>query len=119
LYTGSLARRLGRLKLLIGSRGDSLIHLQATVQVRCQKGKPQRIQIVSLSTTNYGVIARNGTFQIRLSKQVKRLRKPQVQLGGTFNVAGRRAKGTIRITGTVPGGGRCDSGPVTWTARVA
>ena len=118
LYTGSLARRLGPLKLTVGNRGDSLIRLRATVQVRCQKGKPQRIQIVSLSTTNYGVVRRNGTFQIRVRKQVMRLRNPRVQLGGTFNVAGRRAKGTVRVTGTMPGGGRCDSGTVTWTVRV-
>ena len=118
LYTGSLAHRTGPLKLTVGSRGDSLISLRATVQLRCQKGRPQRVQIVSLSTTNYGVITADGSFNVRVSKQVKRLRKPRVQLGGRFDVKGRRARGAIRVTGIAPGGGRCDSGTVTWTVGV-
>jgi thermitase len=119
LYTGSLARRVGPLKLVVGSRGDSLISLRAAVPVRCQKGKPRRVQIVSLSTTSYGVVRRDGTFQLRARKRVTLLRTPRVQLTGRFDRSTRRAQGAVRVTGLVPGGGRCDSGTVTWRVRLA
>jgi hypothetical protein len=46
------------------------------------------------------------------------LRRQEIRLSGTFNVAGVDARGTLRVTGLIVTTGRCDSRPITWTTRL-
>ena len=88
------------------------------VLMRCPQGTLRRVKIAALSTTNYGKIKRNGKFGLQLQKGAVKLRRQQIRLSGTFNVAGLRARGTLRVTGLISTSGRCDSRPITWTARL-
>ncbi|HEY1776868.1 MAG TPA: S8 family serine peptidase [Solirubrobacteraceae bacterium] len=117
LYTASLGRRGGPLRLTVADGGNALVRIQATVLMRCPKGPSRRVNIAALSTTNYGKIMRHGKIALLLQKGAIKLRRQQIRLSGTFNVTGRRARGTLRITGLIGASGRCDSRPITWTAR--
>jgi hypothetical protein len=117
-YTGSLGRRGGFLRLTVGDGGNTLVRIQATVLMRCPKGALRRVRIASLSTTNYGEIGRDGKFGVRVRKGAVKLRRQEIRLSGTFNVAGVGARGTLRVTGLIGRTGRCDSRPISWTTRL-
>jgi hypothetical protein len=117
-YTGSIARRGGPLRLVVADRGDALIRLQLTVRVRCQGGPSRSVRVVGLSATKYAKIASSGKFALRLRPRGTVVRRQQLQLSGTFNTAGRRARGTLRLTG-LAANGRCDSRAINWTAHLA
>jgi hypothetical protein len=78
----------------------------------------RRVKIVALSTTNYGEIKRTGKVGLQLRRGAVKLRRQHIRLSGTFNVAGLRARGTLRVTGLIGASGRCDSRPIAWTARL-
>jgi thermitase len=118
LYTASLGRRGGPLRLTVADGGDALVRIQAMVLMRCPKGPLRGVEIGALGTTNYGKINRNGKFVLQLRKGAGKLRRQQIRLSGTFNGAGLRAGGTLRVTGLIGASGRCDSRPITWTARL-
>lgn len=115
-YTGSLGRRGGRLRLVVGGRGDALIRVQTAVLVRCAKGPSRRVPIAVLSTSAYGKIAPGGKFAFQLRRRGVAVRVQRIRISGTFDVARRRARGTLRLTGQAPRAGRCDSRPIIWTA---
>jgi thermitase len=117
-YTGSLGPRGGSLRLAVGDGGSALVRIHATVLMRCPGGALRRVGIAALSTTNYGEIGRNGQFGVRLRKGAVKLRRQEIRLSGTFNVAGVSARGTLRVTGVIGTTGRCDSRPITWTTRL-
>jgi thermitase len=119
MYTGSIGRRGGPLRLVVADRGDALIRLQLTVRVRCQRGPSRAVRVVGLSATKYKRIMSSGKFALRLSPRGTVVRRQQFQLSGTFNTPGRRARGTLRLTGLADNGGRCDSRAINWTARRA
>jgi len=118
-YKGSLGRAGGPLRLRVGDRGDALIRIQVTVQLRCQAGPARRPKIAALSTTEYGKIEQNGRFALRVRRPGKVVRSQQIQINGTFEVAKRRVGGTLRVTGVAGGSNRCDSRSIRWTARLA
>jgi thermitase len=117
VYTASLGRRGEPLRLTVADGGNALVRIQTKVLMRCSEGPSRRVKIAALSTTNYGKIKRNGKFGLLLRKGALKLRRPQIRLSGTFNVADRRARGTLRVTGLSGASGRCDSRPITWAAR--
>jgi hypothetical protein len=115
-YTGSLGRRGGRLRLVVGGRGDALISVQTAVRARCKKGPARRIRVAVLSTTAYGKIKLGGKFAFQLRQRGVALRGQQIRMSGTFAVARGRAGGTLRLTGQTRVTGRCASRPIAWTA---
>jgi len=119
VYKGSLGRRGGLLRLSVGDRGDALIRIQMTVQLRCQEGPARRVKILGLSTTSYGKIAPGGKFGLRLRRSGNVVRRQLVRVDGRFDAATKRVRGTARVSGVAGPGGRCDSGAITWTARLA
>jgi hypothetical protein len=95
-----------------------VIRIQATVLLRCQGGVTRRVRIVGLSASRYGRIAPSGRFAFTVRVRSGVLRRLQIQAKGRFDVAGRRARGTLRVTGSSPRSGRCDSRPIAWTTRL-
>jgi hypothetical protein len=116
LYTGSLGGRGGALSLTVGDGGSALVRIQTTVRMGCPAGPARRVRIAALSTTNYGEINGNGKVALQLRKGALKLRRQQIRLSGTFNVAGGRVSGKLRVSGVIGANGRCDSRSVTWTA---
>jgi len=119
VYKGSLGRRGGPLRLSVGGRGDALIGVQVAVILRCQRGPARRIRVAGLNSANYARIRRTGAFGFRLRPRGTGVRGQQLKVTGSFNAAERRARGTLRLTGTTSGGGRCDTRPIAWTVRFA
>jgi hypothetical protein len=103
---------------VVAGRGDALIRLQATVQLRCRAGPTRTGKIAALNTTDYGRIGRAGKSRLGLTIRGTVLRPQQFALAGTFERAKRRARGILRIGGRAAGGGRCGSGQIAWTARL-
>jgi hypothetical protein len=54
---------------------------------------------VVLSPSAYGKIGVRGKFVFRLRRRGFALRGQQIRMSGTFDVARRRARGTLRLTG--------------------
>ena len=106
------------MRLLVAGRGDALIRVQATIQLRCQAGPRRKVTLSAFNTTDYGRIGGAGKFRIRLTTRGKVLRPQQLMLSGRFERAHPRARGTLRVSGRVAGSGGCDSGQVSWTARL-
>lgn len=117
-YSGALGRRGGRLRLIVGERGDSLIRLQGTLSVVCSPRGPLTVRVAALSTSDYGRVVRGGRFALRLRVSRGTLRNQQIDLSGRFNLAARRVQATIRVTGATSTS-RCDSGALTMKARRA
>jgi thermitase len=117
-YLGSLARRGGTIRLVVAGRGDALIRVQATIQLRCPAGRTRKVTLSALNTTDYGRIGGAGKFRIRLTTRGKILRPQQLMLSGRFERSHGRARGTLRVSGRVAGSGGCDSGQASWTARL-
>jgi thermitase len=118
-YAGSLGRLGGPLRLEVADGGSALIRIQAKVLLRCQAGQPRRVQIRGLSTTKFAKIKPDGKFSFTLRVKNRVAGPLQVQAKGTFDVAGRRARGTLRVTGSSRPSGRCDSTQINWTTSVA
>jgi thermitase len=116
-YTGSLGRRGGPLRLVVGERGDAMIRIEATVSVPCKSGPNVRVRIAELSTAKYGKIDRNGKFQLRIRKSRATLGKQEFQTSGRFNVATNRSTGTLRVTGRDSRNRKCDSRTISWSTR--
>jgi hypothetical protein len=87
--------------------------------LRCQRGPARRIRVAGLNSANYARIRRTGAFGFRLRPRGTGVRGQQLKVTGSFNAAERRARGTLRLTGTTSGGGRCDTRPIAWTVRFA
>lgn len=117
-YSGTLARRRGRVRLVVGDGGDALIQVQATVPVRCSARRTVSVRISLLSTTQYGQIRSGGAFRLRTGKAKSRLRAPRIELAGRFDMAGRRGSGTLRVMGRGANSGRCDSRVLRWSASL-
>jgi thermitase len=118
-YAGSLGRRGGPLRLVVGERGDAMIRIQATVSVSCRRGAALRVRVVGLSTTDYGKIEPSGKFEFRIRKSRATLRKQEFQISGRFNVATSRSNGTLRVTGRDRRNRPCDSRSISWSAPPA
>lgn len=118
-YVGSLTRRRGAVRLVVGDGGDALIGVRTAVPVRCASGRRLRVAIAALSTVLYGRIRRDGRFGLRVRRVTSTLRRPQLRFDGRFDAAARRARGTLRLTGTASNAPHCDSRSVSWTARLS
>lgn len=118
-YVGSLRGNRGSLRLTVGDGGDALIRLQGTVRLKCSSGVARRVRISALSTTQYGQIRSNGAVRLRTSRVTQSLRSPRLVFTGRFDLATRRARGTLRITGNASKVGKCDSRVSNWSAAQA
>ncbi|MHB1865583.1 MAG: S8 family serine peptidase, partial [Candidatus Saccharimonadales bacterium] len=120
IYRGSLGRRRTALRLEVGASGDALVRVQTRVGLRCRRGHMRTVRLARLSTTDYGKINPNGSFKITLGGARRLVRLQRVTLSGRFYPRAGRARGRLRVTGLArPPAGRCDSGPLTWSARLA
>jgi hypothetical protein len=119
VYTVSLARRRGRLRLVVGDGGDAVIRLDGTVQLGCQRRQAFRVRLTALSTTMYGEVRSGGKFRIRTGRVSGGLRRPRLDFAGAFNVGRGLAGGTLRLRGQARSAGACDSRTIRWSARVS
>jgi thermitase len=117
-YNGSLGRRGLLLRLTVGASGDSLTRLLAVVRLSCRGGPSVRVRITGLSTTDYGRIARSGTFTFALRKTSTSIREQRLAISGRFAPT-RQARGTLRVTGRTrtPASG-CRSRTIRWNIRL-
>ncbi|MHB8659330.1 MAG: S8 family serine peptidase [Solirubrobacteraceae bacterium] len=120
VYRGSLGRRRVALRLIVGASGDALLRIQTVVGLSCRRGQRRALRLTRLSTTDYGKINRNGRFRVTLTGASRQLRAQRIFVIGRFDTTARRARGKLRVTGFAPHpAGRCDSGTLTWSTRLA
>jgi subtilisin family serine protease len=73
--------------------------------------------LAALSTTMYGQIRRGGQLRLTTRRVSGSVRRPRLDLAGTFNAAWGSAGGTLRLKGQGTAGS-CDSRVIRWSARL-